>query len=77
MLIYRCDGCGVILGEADDIYEVRASCRGPVLSGGWREAQGAAIAHLCGRCWKQFVKALKDDVGWEVVLEKEPWGADE
>jgi len=72
MLVYKCDGCGKIIGKNEMLYEITINEEAPDV-GDWRKVKREAMLHLCGTCYGLLQEAFK---AVPIKLESVPWEED-
>jgi len=65
MLVYKCDGCGKIIGKGDVLYSIEITELVPDV-GNWRKHKRNCELHLCEKCYAAFSASAS------VKLELEP-----
>ena len=52
-LVYKCDGCGKIIGKDEALYSIEIAELVPDV-GSWRKHQRSCALHLCPGCYGMF-----------------------
>jgi len=53
VLVYKCDGCGKIIGKGDVLYRIEITKLVPDI-GNWRKHERNCELHLCEGCYAAF-----------------------